>query len=85
MINLDKQFTIILQKFELWDGILPSNHVTVKLAAKARDEKRNANKIKNILGSITPLNILCIILLKFFIKIYFSHKNELISTNMYSK
>jgi len=32
---------------ELCSGILPSNHVTVKLAAKAKDEKNNANKIKN--------------------------------------
>ena len=39
-------------------GILPSKNVTVKVAAKARDEKRNANKIKNILGLITPLNTL---------------------------
>jgi hypothetical protein len=31
-------------------GILPSVNVTVKVAAKAKDEKNNANKIKNALG-----------------------------------
>ena len=31
-------------------GILLSNHVTVKVAAKAKDEKNNANKKKNALG-----------------------------------
>ena len=33
------------------------SQVTVKVAAKARDEKNNVNKIKNSLGFITPLKI----------------------------
>ena len=48
-------------------GIIADCQVTVKAAAKAKDEKNNPNKIKKILGFNTPLKIFRFIFLIFWL------------------